>query len=600
MKFLSLAFCAMIGGSDCQYNDFPEDQNCVLIYYDKVPQNSDYDFGEVYSIYLRNLLGHFPEIQQIVSPIERYQKGEIEKCRSTIYIGSYFENTIPEDFFTDFKNTEKHVAWLGYNMWMFPEEDQIEMWGHKYTGLTKLNTEDLSPEGLPSFYKYIEYKGETFHKFSKWVVRDGKDVFAAPFEMIKLVPAEDVSERNIEVLATARHSNTNQSLPYAIRNKNKFYIADVPFSYAHEADRYLIFSDILFDILDAKPRRDKRIAFLRIEDVHPLSNISELYTVLDVFRDEDVPLHVSLIPLFYDPLYRYDRSPSEEFVTIKEHSAFKIWLKEAQKMNASFVWHGVTHQYKEMKNPHTGYTSDDFEFWDAVKNQPVGDDSVDFVLNRLELGSKFLADVGIFPKAWLTPHYQASALDYRIFAKVFPWNVGRVIYFLDDPQGLDPVNETLQEELYLHNRTQNGTQIRKRYFKDYTNTTRGKWFGQLYPYEIYNDIYGQRVIPEILGNPQPFESEHVWYPRRIEEIISDAKRNRVIRDSWASLFFHSYLLTDLKNDGIGEYPGDTRPLIKLIREIKDLGYEFMPLNDFIDENQNIKPKKTIILEMEGP
>ena len=30
-------------------------------------------------------------------------------------------------------------------------------------------------------------------------------------------------------------------------NKNKFFITEVPISFAHEADRYFVFADMLFD-----------------------------------------------------------------------------------------------------------------------------------------------------------------------------------------------------------------------------------------------------------------------------------------------------------------------------------------------------------------
>jgi hypothetical protein len=34
------------------------------------------------------------------------------------------------------------------------------------------------------------------------------------------------------------------------------------------------------------------------------------------------------------------------------------------------VMHGFTHQYGKMKNPHTGVSGDDYEFWNIVDNTP--------------------------------------------------------------------------------------------------------------------------------------------------------------------------------------------------------------------------------------
>jgi len=42
--------------------------------------------------------------------------------------------------------------------------------------------------------------------------------------------------------------------PYAIRMKALWYIADVPFSYMAEGGRYLVFCDLLHDILGSTRR----------------------------------------------------------------------------------------------------------------------------------------------------------------------------------------------------------------------------------------------------------------------------------------------------------------------------------------------------------
>ena len=55
-----------------------------------------------------------------------------------------------------------------------------------------------------------------------------------------------------------------------------------------------------------------------------------------------------------------------------------------------------------------GTSGDDFEFWDIVKNSELEDDSVDYVLDRMELGVALLDEINITPEIWLTPHYQAS------------------------------------------------------------------------------------------------------------------------------------------------------------------------------------------------
>ena len=117
--------------------------------------------------------------------------------------------------------------------------------------------------------------------------------------------------------------------------------------------------------------------------------------------------------------------------------------------------------------------------------------------------------------------------------------------------------------------------------------TASKWNGQAFPYEIYGDIHGQRLLPENLGNSQPFENAHVLIPRTVVEIVADAKRNLVIRDAWASFFYHPFLFNDYNSGGRGSYYGDPAELVYLVTEIKKLGYEFIDAEDFAEKNKNL-------------
>lgn len=561
---------------------------CVHIYYDK-SESPEYKIGKVYSNYLQNLMGHFPEFQQIISPVEYYKKNDLEKCQANIYIGSYFQNKIPKDFLEDFKTTKQNFAWLGYNIWQIEEEWLKTNLEHSYSHITTLDRNTLDTNKQPSFFRFFTYKGETFEKFGKFV---GKDrVFHAGFEMISLVPALPEEQMTVQILSEGIHSVTRERKPYILRKNNYFYVADVPFSYVHESDRYLIFADVLFDILNAQPRHTEKYALVRIEDVHAKSDLPELYRMAKVFEEEQLPLNISLIPVFFDPMFREDRGPHEEFLPMNRVAEFMRFIEHVKKQDTQFIWHGVTHQHARVANPHNGMSSSDFEFWDANNNRPLAEDSVNYVLDRLDFGWAFLKAANIQPVAWLTPHYQASALDYILFSKVFTWNVGRVIYFESKTEGYTDSGRDLTYDLRLNNMEQ-----RRQDFQNIKVTTEGNWNGQLFPYEIYGDMYGQRLFPEILGNPQPFESAHVIYPRTLDEILADAKRNLVLRDTWASMFFHPYLLTNWRGDGLGEYPGDVRPLRKILRGLKDLGYKFVDTKKFVEENKQMRPAPIFITE----
>lgn len=566
-----------------------QSQSCVNIYFDRSPDPT-YWMGKTYATLVQNLLGHFPEYQQRVSPIELYKKGELDQCQANIYIGSYFNNILPADLVTDYAQTKSQVAWIGYNIWQIGEQFEKAL-GYTYSHLSTLNKEHLDSKGRPSFLKNIHYKGEIFFKYGEWKQNE----FVAPFEQAILERSKKITPA--QVLAISENPVTGERAPYILRSKNHFYVADVPLSFMHEADRYLVFADVLFDILGAKPRHNGKYAFLRIEDIHPLVPLSWLHNTSQTLKAEKVPLNVSLIPIFYDPLKQYTRGPLEEIVTMDRHRGFMSWVTEVKKENAQFIWHGITHQHKRMANPHSGVSGDDFEFFDAVANMPIAEDSVEFVLRKLEDGFDVLKKAGIVPKIWLMPHYQASPLDYIIFGETFPWNVGRAIYYNHSARGLGPLSARAQENLWYSKTTDNGNQLRRARFANLTVQYESMiWSGQMFPYEIYGDVHGQRLIPENLGNSQPFVNDHVVSPRTKEDIVADAKRNLVLRDVWASFFYHPFLFVSYEQGGRGAYPGDPSELTYIIRELKKLGYQFIDINKFIDKNTNLKRSEPVYKE----
>jgi hypothetical protein len=83
--------------------------------------------------------------------------------------------------------------------------------------------------------------------------------------------------------------------------------------------------------------------------------------------------------------------------------------------------------------------------------------------------------------------------------------------------------------------------------------------GQYMPYTV-RDVYNMKVLADTLGGiePQPYFS----YPARLPaDIIADAQRNLVVRDGWASFFYHTY-------DSISY-------LQQAVTGLKGLGYTFV-------------------------
>ena len=103
-------------------------------------------------------------------------------------------------------------------------------------------------------------------------------------------------------------------------------------------------------------------------------------------------------------------------------------------------------------------------------------------------------------------HYAGPAADSRALATQFPMAYHRGLYF-SGSLGASP------------------------------DDTR-RMLGQFYPYPV-TDVFGWRVIPENIGNfePVPFNNHPA---RTVGDLIRTAEANLVVRDGFASFYFHPY------------------------------------------------------------
>jgi len=81
----------------------------------------------------------------------------------------------------------------------------------------------------------------------------------------------------------------------------------------------------------------------------------------------------------------------------------------------------------------------------------------------------------------------------------------------------------------------------------------------MYPFTA-RDIYGLNVIPETLGSYEP-EASNNNPPRLVADILKTAHSNRVVRDGFASFYFHPYY--------------DLAVLKQIVAGIKAEGYSFV-------------------------
>lgn len=255
-KDFLLAFCAMVllvSGVLWRFHERSK-LNCVHVFYDQT-SNTAYSGGRQDAITLQGLLIFFPEFAQIISPVENYQPGDIERCPVNFYIGSYRDNPLPETFLQDFVNTKRNVAWIGYNIWQLRENLTTSL-GIEFLGFT------IQPDDRkPSFFRDIVYKGATYKGGTLTARR--ASVVGSPVNEQVIVKAIDLDRT--QILAESKDRDSALSIPYIVRTNNYFYVADVPFSDRQRGDRYLVFVDLLFDILGAEPQRHDLFALMKKE-----------------------------------------------------------------------------------------------------------------------------------------------------------------------------------------------------------------------------------------------------------------------------------------------------------------------------------------------
>lgn len=587
---LPAAGFASASSSKTQSAQKRDKQVCAGIYFDQ--PSADFTYGQLHAIFLQNLLAHFPKYDTILKPVEDYKKGDIESCAANFYVGSYYRDgasiKMPDHFVADFVATKKPAMWMGYNAWLIGEENSAKIWNMTYRGLTQLDLKTKDKKGDPGFYRFFNYKGNTWVKSGEWAGKD-KTTFNAAHELLKFADVEtagDTSKRTI--ISDASHS-TNKSksnLPYIIRSNksegsagNHWLVTDSPFAYIHEADRYFIVADVLFDVLGEEPRnKGPKHALFRIEDVNARTNYNGLKAITDVLEEEKVPYASAFIPVFSDPLgVKGKKTISLKFT---EDKNIRDWVLSNVKANRlSIINHGTTHQFGRKRNPYNGMSGLDYEYWDMVGDKRLKNDTLRFVINRVERGVKTFAEAGITPVAFEVPHYRASARNYVVFGQYYNWNVGRVHYTTLKKLDIKSVASDNKIDLVgTANARERLQQVRKSKVSYVKNESHG---GQLFPYELYGDYFGQRLIPESLNYPTTLlnTTKTVENGRTLDQMLEDAKRNLVLRDYWASFFMHAFLM-----NGGGEK--EKAKVRWFVRSLKDLGYKFINLKEFVEANRD--------------
>ncbi len=272
---------------------------------------------------------------------------------------------------------------------------------------------------------------------------------------------------------------------------------------------------------------------VRLEDVGPDSDPDELRAIADYLHGHNVPFSVATYSVYADPLGVYNNGVAET-ATLSQAPAVVAALAYMESKGGTIIQHGRTHQYESLINPYSGVSGEDFEFFLAhvdaadsvILDGPVPADSYTWASDRIEAGRSDFAAAGLaIPTIFEFPHYAGSAADYDAVDDVVGWGYDRRLYFSGTLTGNEP---------------------------DYSHL-----FGQFFPYTV-TDVYTTNVIPENIGNyePLPFNNHPAVL---VPELIERAEANLVVRDGFASFFYHPFFgleaLQDLVEgiDALGEY-----------------------------------------------
>jgi uncharacterized protein YdaL len=482
----------------------------VQVLYD-APSGTEWDkLGLAYAIMLRNLLGHF-DAQVDLVPVQQYQAGGVEKYSATFYMGSAYDNPLPPAFLADAATTAKPLVWFKYNLWQLAGNALYNFTatrGITQNGLRGMNAVPTAAAPNPGFFDTVKYKSLDFVKYYQYdsvrnVINSDPD--------IGLTAIADATKASIVVPVV--NSKTGETAPYVVRSGNFWYVADLPFSFIGPRDRYLVLADLLHDMLGVN-HPESHPALVRLEDVGAMVSVTAMKTLSDYMSGKKIPFSVAVIPRYVDGLGVYNGGTPQE-VNFSQATNLRTSLAYAQKKGGEMVMHGFTHQYGKMRNPHTGVSGDDYEFWNIVDNAPFPEDSVSWVTGRLNQGLSDLKANGITPVAWEAPHYHASAISARTSAQLFATTYQRAVYFTaDKPNFFAAIN------------------------KDFS-------VGQFYPYSIRKDYYGMRVLPENLGNIE-YDISTIDptsnYNYTAADLVTNAQYAKAVRDGVASFFFHPFWL----------------------------------------------------------
>lgn len=265
--------------------------------------------------------------------------------------------------------------------------------------------------------------------------------------------------------------------------------------------------EAMFDFFEEERGEPQR--YIRLEDVHPLSDQKKLKEIGEYLYNRNIPYMIALIPVYTNP-------KTNEEIHLKDKPKLVNTLRHMQDHGASMIVHGYKHQYRETE------TGEGWEYWDVENDRPIYQEKDEKALLRSDFtnekefedfikeGKKFeenyisetldnaikeMNEERLVPLAFEPPHYSMSLDGYKTVANYFSTFVGTV---------------QISKETYM-----------KTYNPVYTSRP--------------SFLYGMEVLPETLGYVNLQNDDF------IEQILTNERYYSKFSNSQLGLFYHSYL-----------------------------------------------------------
>lgn len=283
------------------------------------------------------------------------------------------------------------------------------------------------------------YNADQLQAFKDWEFHG--EVELRSFDGISLaksIPALQVKPpEGSEIIASG--NSLNETIPYIVKNGGLSYIAANSFG----LDEKMRVSKAMYELLGIKAP-DVHPAYLRLEDISPVSDHELVKETGDYLADRGIPFYLAVIPV-------YVNNETGEQIRMSTNRKLVDVLKHLQDRGGIIIAHGYTHSYRYEE------TGEGFEFWDDQLNQKITTERTDNLPAPLPIRESFhseadfekfmreidsiekryikrkhrkaiedLVELGLYPLAFEAPHYTMSSTGYEITSGFFTSIFGQI------------------------------------------------------------------------------------------------------------------------------------------------------------------------------